>query len=230
MAQQKHSDTGFIIYKHWDEQIALLSLEQKGLLFEAILNYQCREQDFETDDMLLKMLWSVIKQSFELNNKKYEERCIKNRENAIKRWNKTDKSQSDSITDNAFECDGMRSDAIDADIEIKKEKDKEKETNIVIEKEKDDNSLKKPDYFEKYDFSSFSEYELTSIAHGYYASNANFTLAEEAMLQKIINPDYILNYFYKASILKPLDRFETVIQWAKNDGNYCGEEYEIKRH
>ena len=71
MSATIQSDTSFLLMKQWREQIELLNDSQKAQLLTAIYNYQCDNEDFITDDGMLKMLWSTIRQTFEYNNKKY---------------------------------------------------------------------------------------------------------------------------------------------------------------
>lgn len=127
MSKQKQSDVAFLMMKQWREQLALISDEQRGKLLTAIYDYQCDGEDFDTDDAVLKILWVSIKQVFEINNKKYEDMCEKNKRNIIKRWGKDDTTVYDRIPNDTKNTD------IDKDIE--KDKDKEIDTDIDIETE-----------------------------------------------------------------------------------------------
>ena len=69
----------FLIQKQWKEQIAFLSDEQRGKLLWAMFEYQCGGNDFETDDILLKVIWATVKQAFEYYEGKYLETCERNR-------------------------------------------------------------------------------------------------------------------------------------------------------
>ena len=125
MGIEKQSDFAFLMLKQWREQIELLTDEQKGLLLSAIYDFQCFGNDFITDDGMLKMLWATIKQTFEFNNRKYEERCQKNSENAKKRWSKKDAIGCKRIETDAKDTDN------DIDIEIEKENDIDIETDNI---------------------------------------------------------------------------------------------------
>ena len=103
----------------------MLSESQKSQLLIAIYHYQCFGEDFETEDGMLKMLWSTIRQTFEYNQKKYAERCEKNRKAAKQRWNKSNA--------NAYERN--QSDANYADIENDNEIDIDTDTGYDIDKE-----------------------------------------------------------------------------------------------
>lgn len=115
--------------KQWYEQIELLSDSQKSQLLVAIYHYQCFGEDFKTDDGMLKMLWSTIRQTFEYNNRKYAERCEKNRKAAKQRWSKSNA--------NAYERNQNYASDADNDIEKDKEIDIDKDIGYDIEKELD---------------------------------------------------------------------------------------------
>ncbi|MBQ9516710.1 MAG: hypothetical protein IJR60_01370 [Eubacterium sp.] len=88
----KQSDVAFLMMKDWGKQFSLLTVEQRGILLTAIYDFQCNGVDFETDDPVLFITWSFVKNIFELNNRKYEEMCEKNRRNALKRVEKYERS------------------------------------------------------------------------------------------------------------------------------------------
>lgn len=108
MSATIQSDTSFLLMKQWREQIELLNDSQKAQLLTAIYNYQCDNEDLKTDDGMLKMLWSTIRQTFEYNNKKYSEKCAKNRENAQRRYSKSSGSNNHSGKDKpSFDLDEL---------------------------------------------------------------------------------------------------------------------------
>ena len=127
MSKQKQSDVAFLMMKQWREQLALISDEQRGKLLTAIYDYQCDGADFDTDDAVLQILWVSIKQVFEINNKKYEEMCEKNKRNIKKRWGKDDTTVYDRIPN----------DTKNTDIDIEKDKDIDTDIEIETETEKD---------------------------------------------------------------------------------------------
>lgn len=65
-----------------------LTLEQKGMLFDAIFIFNLGEEPNITDPVVA-MAFSFFRQSFERNASKYEEKCRKNRENIQRRYAKT---------------------------------------------------------------------------------------------------------------------------------------------
>jgi len=69
MAKRK----SFILYSDLKEKLEILNKEQKGELFQAILEYQCgiEEQDLDLSD-LSRLAFSFIKADLDMNNEKYE--------------------------------------------------------------------------------------------------------------------------------------------------------------
>ena len=102
----------FILYNKYQEVFDELSDEEAGKLIKAILEYSntgiCKL------DGVLKAVFTSIKQDIDYNNKKYEEKCEKNRENVAKRWGKNsnteDTNEQKEDTKNTTVYDGIRSD------------------------------------------------------------------------------------------------------------------------
>lgn len=68
----------FVLYTDYFEHFSLLSLEQQGLLINAIFKYQLGEELPEMD-MGLKMAFSFIKAQLDRDNEKYENTCEERR-------------------------------------------------------------------------------------------------------------------------------------------------------
>jgi len=104
---------GFIIYKSLYEPIRDLTREEKGELLEAIFEYQ---QTSTIINMcpIVKMAFMFFKNQFDIDQKKYIDKCLKNKENANLRWN-------------ANASNGMRTEANHADKDKDKEKEKDKD-------------------------------------------------------------------------------------------------------
>ena len=66
----------FVIYTKYDEQISLLSDEQAGRLLRCLIKYQAGEE-LPKMDAVTNMIFSVIRQQIDFDNKKYEETCEK---------------------------------------------------------------------------------------------------------------------------------------------------------
>lgn len=70
----------FLIYKPFYEPIKSLSDEQLGRLFRALFDYQINGKDCSELDILMAYLF--FKNQFVLDERKYVEKCEKNRANA----------------------------------------------------------------------------------------------------------------------------------------------------
>lgn len=87
---QEYDHNSFILYKDSRIFISRLTKSQRGELLMAIFDYACDKliPDFE-DDPMLDMCFEMIRAYLDRDEKKYKERCEKNRENIRKRWNKS---------------------------------------------------------------------------------------------------------------------------------------------
>lgn len=70
----------FLIYKSFYEPIKALSDEQIGRLFRSLFDYQISNTDCRDSDILMAFLF--FKNQFVLDERKYVEKCEKNRANA----------------------------------------------------------------------------------------------------------------------------------------------------
>lgn len=70
----------FLIYKSFYEPIKALSDEQIGRLFRSLFDYQISNTDCRDPDILMAYLF--FKNQFVLDERKYVEKCEKNRANA----------------------------------------------------------------------------------------------------------------------------------------------------
>lgn len=66
----------FILYTDWMAQLELLSMEQRGVLFTALMMYQM-EKELPDMDGVVNMAFSFICADMERNNAKYEAICEK---------------------------------------------------------------------------------------------------------------------------------------------------------
>lgn len=69
----------FVLYNEYSEQLSLLNMEQRGILFTAIFNYQNNQPLPEMDGMI-KMAFSFIKNQLDRDKEKYDETCRKRAE------------------------------------------------------------------------------------------------------------------------------------------------------
>lgn len=110
----------FILYNKYQEVFEELSDEDAGKLIKAILEYS--NTGICTLGGVLKAVFTSIKQDIDYNNKKYEEKCEKNRENIAKRWRNKDvedTNEQNPDTQNTNVCNGTRNDTTDIQTDTK---------------------------------------------------------------------------------------------------------------
>lgn len=92
----------FLMYKSFYEPTKFLSLEHKGLLYTAIMEYQANGTiiDLPAD---VKMAFNFFVNQFRLDNDKYVEKCNKAKESVSKRWNKDDTNEDN----NSEKCESV---------------------------------------------------------------------------------------------------------------------------
>lgn len=83
VAKEKDS---FIVYYDWRNYLKMLSLEQKGVLLDAMFAYEIEGREYTGDDIAVAMAMINIQGAMDRNKIKYRERCEKNRKNIEKRW------------------------------------------------------------------------------------------------------------------------------------------------
>ncbi len=106
--------------------VSKLPNDKAGELFKHILEY-VNDQNPNTNDIIIQIAFEPIKQSLKRDLKRYEAMCLKNRENALIRWDK----------ENATVCDRMRSDTKHADSDIDSDIDSDKDIEIGKEEKKE---------------------------------------------------------------------------------------------
>lgn len=92
MSIYEYEHNSFVLYKDSRIFIGRLSKCQRGELLLAIFDYVCDGfvPNFE-DDTMLQMCFDIIRSYLDRDEKKYQEKCRKNKENIEKRWAKTGK-------------------------------------------------------------------------------------------------------------------------------------------
>lgn len=88
----------FILYKSFYEPISQLTDEQLGRLFRAIFRWQ--SSGFEDVEPDIRIAFSFFVNQFRIDEDKYQERCEKNRENIMKRWNTSEYKRIQSYSNN----------------------------------------------------------------------------------------------------------------------------------
>mgnify|MGYP003278430318 CR=1 FL=1 len=94
-----------ILFSEWKRSLVRLSLEQKGMLLDALLDYPDKG-DPAFDDPLLDTVWLFIGNTLSENERKYEE-TSKKRSEAGKRGNKNRWGATDDIANIANATDDI---------------------------------------------------------------------------------------------------------------------------
>ena len=79
----------FLLYANYLQQIEMLSMEQRGELLTALLQYASgcpAEECCDGYDGMVRMAFSFIRAQIDRDTAEYEKKCNKLRENAKKRW------------------------------------------------------------------------------------------------------------------------------------------------
>ena len=113
-----------ILFSEWKRSLVSLSLEQKGMLLDALLDYPDKG-DPAFDDPLLDTVWLFIGNTLSENERKYEE-TSKKRSEAGKRGNKKRWGATDDIANIANATDDI------ANIAISKSKSISKSTDTKV--------------------------------------------------------------------------------------------------
>ena len=100
---------GFIILMDFYEPLRCLSDAQKGQVFDACFIYhQGNEPTFE--DPFVKMAFSFLRPFFDRQKQAYEDKCAKNRANALRKYEdkRTDANASDGKQSDTDDSDGCQ--------------------------------------------------------------------------------------------------------------------------
>ena len=135
MAENKKS---VIVYVDWISIFDELSDEEAGKLIKHLFKY-VNDLKPEAPDRLTKLLFEPIKQTLKRDLVKYEGKCVKNRENAFKRWDKKNANASERIRVNANHADSVSDSVNDSDsvsvIDKKEKKSKYAEFVSLLQSE-----------------------------------------------------------------------------------------------
>jgi len=110
MAENKKS---FLFYCDVIHTVEKLTDEQAGKLLKHVLRY-VNDLNPVPVDIITEIAFEPIKQSLKRDLQKYDGIRIKNKENALKRWNKKDATASEHIRTDTKNADSV----IDSDINI----------------------------------------------------------------------------------------------------------------
>ena len=104
----------FVLHHESEDLFNKLSLEQRGKLISAIFQYSKSGilPNFG-EDPAADMAFASIKSYLDRDKQRYEERCRRNKENALKRWKNSD----------AIASERKQAHAMDADMDMDKDMD-----------------------------------------------------------------------------------------------------------
>lgn len=144
----------FILYTSRSKEVDLLTDEQAGKLLKAIFKYANNEEvpEFE-DDIALKIVYSIISGEIGRNQEKYNQKCERIKEAALRReeekrkstensekHNRAEKAQSCTIVNekhNRAEKAQIESNNVDVDDDVDKDVDVDKDNDVDVDDNKD---------------------------------------------------------------------------------------------
>lgn len=103
----------FVLYTAHYEAIGSMTIEEKGMLLDAVFNYHIDGRLPEAGNSAVKIAFGFLKSSFDVNNRKYREKSEKNRQNAEIRWKQNRDNKCDGITGDAKHADNDTDNGID---------------------------------------------------------------------------------------------------------------------
>lgn len=127
--------SNFVMHTEHMEHIQLLDMEQRGILFTALMLYQMQEELPEMD-AVTQMCFSFMKARIDRDNEAYEEKCRKNAENGSKggrpkKPNGSNEKRTVSEKTERFLEKPKKADTdTDTDIDIKEKDNKKKKPSV----------------------------------------------------------------------------------------------------
>lgn len=123
----------FLIYLDYEEHFNLLSDEELGRLFRAIMKYE-KTLEVPKLDGMLKMAFSFIKTQLDKDREKYNETCKKNKENGAK-GGRPKKKQTDNKKPSGFFQNPLKPKKADNDNDSDNDNEKDNDSSIIINDE-----------------------------------------------------------------------------------------------
>lgn len=131
------SKKGVVMYYDILEQLEDFTDEQFGKITRAIIKYDQTGETTDFDDPTLKVAFKILKPTLDRNKQEYQEKCEKNRQNVLKRWEKEDTNEYDGMQSYDLNTNDTDKDKdIDKDIDKDNDTDIEKKENIKEKKSK----------------------------------------------------------------------------------------------
>lgn len=121
MAKDKKS---VLVYVDWITTFEELEDDEAGRLIKHFFRY-VNDQNPEPPDRLTKLVFENIKAQLKRDLKAYQQTCLKNKENAEKRWQQKNATACDGISSHEKNADTDNDTDNDTDIELSKDNSKE---------------------------------------------------------------------------------------------------------
>lgn len=131
--------SSFVFYKDWWDVLQELPKEQRLESYEAICNYAFG--GITPDDAIIKAVTGLMRSAIDRDNKKFEDKCIKNRKNILKRWGKENTTEYGGIRPNTTVKNVIRLDTKHTENENENENDNENDKESTNVPKKDELSL-----------------------------------------------------------------------------------------
>lgn len=128
----------FVIHLSFYEAVTMLSDEQAGCLFKALMDYAKNSSVIEASDPLVSFAFRAMSAQINASNKKYADKCEQNRQNILKRYTNTGNSNDGKheLPSNTDVYETYERIPIDREIDKidKIERKKERKNNITEDK------------------------------------------------------------------------------------------------
>ena len=124
----------FQVYLDCKQHIDMLSEQQAGQLFKALLDFATSGEVPELTDGMVKMAFSFMSAQIGRDISSYHEKCEKNRENSLKRWKKN-ATESGIMPPHANQCETCQE---EEEEEEEKEEEKEEKEEYISSSDKSD--------------------------------------------------------------------------------------------
>ena len=147
----------------------MLTMEQRGELFTALYEYAINEKTTRFDNGMVKMAFSFMKAQIARDFEKYREKCEKNRECVLKRYEKSngstnvyERNQKDSDSTNVYERN--QKDLKSTNVYERYQEEKEKEKYKEEEKEKEKKEDKENKEYKEKEREQKEDFKISSLS------------------------------------------------------------------
>ena len=124
--------SSFVFYRDWWKVLKDLPADKRLQAFEAICNYAF--DGIAPQDAIVKAITGLMCSTIDRDNKKFEDKCEKNRKNILKRWDKDNTTVQSGIRPNTTVKNVIRLDTKHTENENENENEN-KESTIVPKKD-----------------------------------------------------------------------------------------------